>query len=503
MARLAGKALEYDMANTILEDSEPEREAEEALRKENKRKRREQKIKKKQEGGNQPEASNVIILSDSQGGSVVLDSTPKNVGQSILAISDTVVALPKVAAVPTTNAMGHDLPPSPCSEKIQNLLIQSSPISPVHGQIALSDNAPIDLDASTTELPERVFPGFNLARFAFDKQASALSKLGPSHPRPPLGTSSSEENIPTARAPKASKTPLPPFASSFTQSQLAALSKCIVCNLAWTARKTVPVKMTHIKSCARKNGWNNETITTGLTKEIGHLLPLVRNDGVRDSKIRRVNERGEMNKDDSYTPKTLLEDVVNEGAAKKRRKRGQDMDFVAVAHPQDAHAAIIQRAKTLLGPPKRFPDQTQDEANPSTQTFRPSRLGVSGTRVGILGLGMLEDQGTPAEMHVIPSNTQDGELKASRHNANKSFSSTQIFQPSALARRFPKLPIPYSDENTGLFDTHVAEGTRPLPMTQASSKEGLVTRPENIRPQPTPGMTDVHTLFQNTINPVS
>jgi hypothetical protein len=58
MARLTGKALAEDIANTVLEDSEPERQAEESTRKQQERHRREPK--RNEETG--PEASGQVVV---------------------------------------------------------------------------------------------------------------------------------------------------------------------------------------------------------------------------------------------------------------------------------------------------------------------------------------------------------------------------------------------------------------------------------------------------------
>lgn len=65
MPRLIGRALQDDMAHTIIEDSEPEREAEEAILKEQRRIRKAE-AKRQKEAAKTQQSGEVIIISDSE-----------------------------------------------------------------------------------------------------------------------------------------------------------------------------------------------------------------------------------------------------------------------------------------------------------------------------------------------------------------------------------------------------------------------------------------------------
>lgn len=334
---------------------------------------------------------------------------------------------------------------------------------------------PIDLTAcivSSSQEQDSIVPKLNIARFAFSKnpRPSTVPKLGYALSRQFSNTSTSEDNAPAAKTSKASKNAasFPSIMSSFTMSQLTALSRCVVCNLAWTTRKTVPVKVSHIKSCARKNTWNEETVLVGLTKEIGHISADTNNNEMLDSK-KRIKGKG---KEIAHQgTKTFLEDVVNDAAPRKRRQRVRDVD-VTVLKPQDAHAAIMERAKALLGPPALPSSSAQDVGFPSTQIFGPSKLGASGPSSGVFDLGMLEDQ----TARLTSDNIVDPGHKASRAGVDGLPPSTQTFRTSALAGKSAKGSMFYGDENENGEQSAKNDTTGMPPTTQVFRPSGLATK---------------------------
>jgi hypothetical protein len=357
-------------------------------------------------------------------------------------------------------------------QEIQEILVKSPQSHQPEKKFAQQDNIPIDLAACiiTPADPESLVPRLDIARFAFGKNTvpKTAPKLGYALSRHFSHTSTSEENVPATKAPKTKPpTPLPSFASSFTTSQLAALSKCFVCNLAWTVRKTIPVKMSHIKTCGHKNGWLEETIVARMTREIGHISSTTGSDSLQNSK--RSKGKGKAVAD--QTPKTFLEDVVNDGAPKKRRKKARDLEVVTVLKPQDAHAVIMERARALLGPPADTAVSAQEEVDPfpTTQIFPPSKLGTAGPSLGVLGLGMLEDQ-----MTRLPS----GDSVASRHNVIQVGNSdvppsAQAFPPSALAGKLAKRSVLYGDENVNGKSLGHNDTARLSPATQTFRTSAL------------------------------
>ena len=58
------------------------------------------------------------------------------------------------------------------------------------------------------------------------------------------------------------------FTTDFSDKELSRILKCIACDLAWTARKSVKQKMKHIQSCAKKRGLTDETVAHLIRAEI-------------------------------------------------------------------------------------------------------------------------------------------------------------------------------------------------------------------------------------------
>ena len=383
------------------------------------------------------------------------------------AVTDTSLSSSKASS---SNIPALDQMPSPSSNNLsQNRFVKRpQPLQASRIDYTSQDDAPIDLTAcvSSPDEPEPLIPRIDIARFAFVTQAGpctvprTLSSVS-------SRTSSSQENS-VAKPPKPIKSAatLPSFASSFTTHQLTALSKCIVCNLAWTVRKTVPVKMMHIKTCSRKNGWDDETIVNRLTAEIGHVSTPTSVDVVKDSK--KSKRKGD--KLAIQAPKTFLEDVVNEAAPKKKRKKVQDEAVVTVLNPRDAHAAILERAKSLRGPPAPSSvPQDKLDSFPATQKFAPSHLGVSGTRGGIVGLAMFEDQTAPVATGIVSSimDTEHSVLPADIgklcEQVGKDITrlpppATQVFRQSGLAAKFGQTRqslLDLDETNTSTFSPAV------------------------------------------------
>ena len=88
MPRLTGKALVDDIANTILEDSEPERQAEEAKQEEKRRKQRKQKQRSEgAEAEARAEVSDeIIVVSESERNNLALRPVPKCRESSVIEI---------------------------------------------------------------------------------------------------------------------------------------------------------------------------------------------------------------------------------------------------------------------------------------------------------------------------------------------------------------------------------------------------------------------------------
>ena len=84
MPRLIGKALADDIANTVIEDSEPERQAEEVIwKKAQRRQRREETYRK----NGQAPSDAVEVVADSDTDNSAKPSSPKHVAPSVIEIN--------------------------------------------------------------------------------------------------------------------------------------------------------------------------------------------------------------------------------------------------------------------------------------------------------------------------------------------------------------------------------------------------------------------------------
>jgi len=174
-------------------------------------------------------------------------------------------------------------------------------------------------------------------------------------------------------------------------SDVAKISRCICCNVQWTARKSGPQKMTHIQSCAKKHALDDGTVNFLIQKEISPEEPFVK--------------------------KTFLEDVLVDAApkpkAKRRKKEESSLKSASVSR-----ASILARAQGILSTDNcnyqngsTFAGSTQGYSElPSTQAFGRSGLAQMQTlKRNTLSLGdhcpdksdddVGSDQGAPEAQH--------------------------------------------------------------------------------------------------------
>lgn len=134
------------------------------------------------------------------------------------------------------------------------------------------------------------------------------------------------------------------------------ISRCVCCNIQWTARKSGAQKMIHIQSCAKKHAFDNETINLLIQKQ---------------------------SLEEPVVKKTLFENVLVDAASKqkvkRRKKEGGSLKTISTSR-----ASILARAQGILSTSiddfecqngSTFTGLTQGHSElPSTQAFGRSGL---------------------------------------------------------------------------------------------------------------------------------
>ncbi|KAF8529056.1 hypothetical protein BU17DRAFT_80211 [Hysterangium stoloniferum] len=420
MPRLTGRALALDMANTIIEDSEPEREAEAAKLKGNKKRRKkEPKAQSDEEDDGSIPRHDTVVLTERENNFSTATSLPSIcVVPEVIEISDNTISITEDMNLRPIQVLASAPCSSPSSEdEIQEIRMKSP--KPVVNDMDLIV-PPIDLEACTSVSLEQeiVVSKLDLARFVFEAKARPNVPAPATSPffRPVVR----QENPPPPKALKPSKgvVHLPSFAVSYSHDQLGGLLKCFVCDLAWTARKTVPTKMAHIKACARKHGWGDSTVAFKLETAIGHLP------AINPATAQGLNNKAKVPATSNTVRTTLLDDVLHEADPKKKRKKGRS-DIVAILDPQEAHAAIVERARALFAQPDKSLSRPS-QRSPSTQCFGLSKLG-----------GPSRDPGDPA-LGVLVSAPVNGSSVNILEDVDRNVLpfSTQTFGASGVAQRF-------------------------------------------------------------------
>lgn len=185
-----------------------------------------------------------------------------------------------------------------------------------------------------TESPQRPLPkALHLSRYAYNGAHASSSSIT-SRASTARAHSSVPENAAIQPLPnKAIKTVSHRFIM-FTDTALGKLMLCVSCKLAWTARKTVPQKMKHIQTCAKKKKLTDETVIFLIREEL-------QRNPVQDS--RRKGGPVVMSLPE---PQTLLENIVQDDAARKKGRRPKVTE--SVKEPTETRSDILERARLLL-----------------------------------------------------------------------------------------------------------------------------------------------------------
>ncbi|CCM04791.1 uncharacterized protein FIBRA_06984 [Fibroporia radiculosa] len=233
-----------------------------------------------------------------------------------------------------------------------------------HGPPSSSYQRDIDKLTECSGSDDTNAPSLNLKHFAYSRPPMVSRAVTST-----ASTSRSNSVVSTEQAKrplkKAARVMIHPFTAEFSEIDLGALRKCICCELAWTARKTLAQKLKHIKSCAKRKALTDSTVTI-----------LIR-DMLAASRIEKEASNCTTKKQD--LPKTFLENVVQDDNTKRKGKRRQIV--ATVRHVTETRKDILGRARELISTSEASTSNRDvgtctavGELPPSTQTFGQSVL---------------------------------------------------------------------------------------------------------------------------------
>lgn len=293
----------------------------------------------------------------------------------------------------------------------------------------------------------------NIARFAYTDTRRSMSRASSSAP-------SRATPLPAPPAPPRPRRGAPDAAAAalaaFSDADIGALRKCPCCDAVWTARKTAPQKLKHVRSCARKLGLADDT-----------LAPLVRAELRRVAALATAEAQAQAALPAADAPGTLLETAIDGGARKKSGRRPQVVETVRELH--ETRQDILDRARLLLGEGttggsmrRQIADDVPGPSSgspPRTQPFSESRLAGIYRPTAFLNP-------TQPEIYVPDDPAPRDEAIAGPSNI-KSPPRTQPFGESALARKYGRA--------RAVPDPSVHEPSSP-PRTQPFGESALAKR---------------------------
>jgi hypothetical protein len=174
--------------------------------------------------------------------------------------------------------------------------------------------------------------------------------------RPPNNSGTSAHHIHNGKTKTRSQKPLPD--SDMTKLKVGRLLRCVSCDAPWTIQKGTSHKLSHITTCARKNGINSDTLRRLIE---GELLKMR---GATNDKVTAPSGPTEA------ASQTYVESVVAEAQPRRRQRR---TDMASTLQPiSQTRTAILDRAKALLRTGEDVPcDASEPEL---TQAFGQSKL---------------------------------------------------------------------------------------------------------------------------------
>ncbi|KAI9466906.1 hypothetical protein BJY52DRAFT_1208440 [Lactarius psammicola] len=148
---------------------------------------------------------------------------------------------------------------------------------------------------------------------------------------------------------------------NITKLDVSHLLRCVSCEARWTIKKGTSNKLSHLVACARKKGINPSTLKTLIVKE--NLK--IQHTKTKDEKTTHSNPA-------TAAPQTYMEAVVANAQPRKRQRRS---DATGTLQPiSQTKAAILDRAKALLGTREIAPRDAPEPEPELTQAFSRSKL---------------------------------------------------------------------------------------------------------------------------------
>ncbi|KAG5648934.1 hypothetical protein DXG03_000283 [Asterophora parasitica] len=237
--------------------------------------------------------------------------------------------------------------------------------TPLSRSLPISSTSLIPPEASEDpHLEDEDDAKINFARFAYVGSTSSV-KPPANKPGPGLSRRGSGVNSTIASKAPPKMKPAHRFADDFSDVELSMLSKCVGCEVHWTARKTVAQKMLHVQACAKKKYLDDATVRILIRKEIDSAMAIA-------APMKSKGE-GKGKADEAVSgPRTFLEEVVAEAAPRRKGRRLDTRETVqSVAQTRDL---ILDRARAVIG--TTFPLSEDQNISVRTQAVGPYRLGL-------------------------------------------------------------------------------------------------------------------------------
>ncbi|KAK7061934.1 hypothetical protein R3P38DRAFT_2493589 [Favolaschia claudopus] len=323
------------------------------------------------------------------------------------------------------------------SVNVNPISVDSGTSEVIFNSVAVSERLVEPQDQSEDE---EIIPTLNLARFAF-----AQPKPRPLKSQNSVATVESASSTDSLGKPAAKKSTRVPSKEPVSDAQLNKILKCVCCDLAWTARKTASQKMVHIRSCAKKRGFTEETIQVLLGKE---LAASAAKGGTTLVPIQRT---------------TLLEDVVRKAGPKQKGKRKAVGDGDVLKSVSETRENILNNARTILGPETANEDDfiAQTQAIAAKQPTRSAYF----CQTQVLGPSRLGQQHAPKA-------SLFGEQDAEEEEELAMPPATQAFAPSKLGGRSMARGWGYESDSESESSEPLAQTSSLHPLPTSKSKQG-------------------------------
>ncbi|KAH9077289.1 hypothetical protein EDB83DRAFT_1693787 [Lactarius deliciosus] len=251
-----------------------------------------------------------------------------------------------------------DLKPPSISESSLQTLARSRHAAPASAQQLVSRASATSAQEDSSEPSLMACVG----RFAYHQ---VRAKTEPTTVHTVRRQSASAPQVPDGKAERLCQRAKSLPDHDITKLDVSRLLKCVSCEARWTIQKGASNKLSHLVACARKKGISPSTLKTLIVKE--NLK--IQNAKTKDESTTPSNPA-------PAAPQTYMEAVV-ENAQPRKRQRRPDANATGTLQPiSQTKAAILDRAKALLGTREVAPrDALEPEPEPTqAQAFGRSKL---------------------------------------------------------------------------------------------------------------------------------